>query len=356
LHGGPGAPVPVEKILRSPFGDALLRHFDLVYFDQRGAGRSLTGLEKKRRKVIKNKHHYQLHQYVEDLELVRKHLFGERPVTILGSSWGGFLGAAYALKHPDGVKALILGSFAATGHYVASLCGTFDRTLLRAEARHPKLRRALFQLRLAIAQSKVTWRRGTPKARLLRQSDLIDVALPLAVKARYDKLAQVLTLIAQGQPVGIKFLDQLDLDQGETASAGGSLPGEATFCQLFLDRAALRARARVPTPATYCDSSVVSGAFLKLCRPYFSRRQLFDVQKELHSIKVPTLIFAGRWDPVLEWQATQRVAQQIPKATFVLIDGGHTPVKAGGACLAQAVDAFATGKKMETSCFVASWP
>jgi len=356
LHGGPGAPMPVARVLQSPFGDVLLRHFDVVYFEQRGTGRSLTEAEKQRKSVIRNRQHYRLEQYVADLDLLRARLFDRRPVMLVGASWGGFLGLAYALKHPGSVKALILGSFAASGRYAMEVCGTFDRMMLAAEVRHPKLRGALGQLRLAIARGKVVWRRGSPKRRVLRHPDVIELALPLAMKARYAQMTQLLQAVAVGQAEGQRFLDKLDLEHGEMATAGGSLPGEATFCQTFVGRSLLESLQRDPPPATHCDSRAVSRAMLKLCQPYLGRARVFDVTARLPELKVPALIFAGQWDPVLDWRETLRVALGLPRATFVLVDGGHTPVAAGGACLARAVDAFVSGKRVDASCFVASWP
>jgi pimeloyl-ACP methyl ester carboxylesterase len=180
--------------------------------------------------------------------------------------------------------------------------------------------------------------------------------LPFAMKAKYAQLTAVLQLIVKGDPQGLKFLDRLDLEQGETATAGGSLPGEATFCQVFADRSAFLELRRSPPSATYCDNRAVAKSFLKLCHPYFSRKQLLDVERDLHRIKAPTLVFAGQWDPVIEWQATLRVALGLPNATFVLIDGGHTPVSAGGTCFADAVDAFVSEKRMKLDCFVSHWP
>lgn len=360
LHGGPGGPIPIAAVLRSPFGEALLRHYDVLYFDQRGAGRSLVKQEKRRGYVIRNRHHYRVRQYVEDLDLVRRKVFGKKKVTLVGSSWGGFLGLAYAVAHPDAVEGLILGSFSATGRYANQICSTIDRTLLSAEASQPGLRRALASFRRAVAASRVIWRRGTKEQRPLRPADMVEVVLPLMVKARYRLLSGLLRSIVKGGPKGIKFLDRLDLDKGEMASAGGSLPGEATFCQAFIEEKVLRNVVAHPSATTTtCDSRQVARAMLKLCRPYLTRRhQVYDVTGKLGTVKVPALIFAGKWDPVLEWQATLRLALGLPHATFVLIDGGHTPIRAGGKCLARAIDAFARNKKNEIGlgCFVASWP
>jgi pimeloyl-ACP methyl ester carboxylesterase len=356
LHGGPGQAVPIRRILQSPFGAVVLRHFDLVYFDQRGAGRSQIAADKRRGAVIRARRHYRPAQYVEDVELLRRRFFGDRKVMIIGSSWGGFLGAAYALDYPERVKGLILGSFAATGHYAVQSCDTVDDALLRAEARFPRLRAALAALRRSVDAKKIEWRRGTDQARVLRQRDVIELLLPFATKARYAQLTQVLQLIVKRDKKGLELLDKIDLDKGEMATAGGSLPGESTFCQAFFTRAALGALRRHPPPGRYCDARRFAATFLELCRPHFPGARPMDIEKTLQRIKVPALVFAGQWDPLLRWQSTLRAAERMPSATFVLIDGGHTPVNAGGKCFAAAVDAFARGRRIDTRCFVAAWP
>ena len=99
LHGGPGAAMPFSKIVaRSPLGEALLPHHRILYFDQRGAGKSSIGLTAELLRTSLRQ--VALSQYVEDTEVLRKAVFPGHPkVTILGASWGGYLGLAYAAKY-----------------------------------------------------------------------------------------------------------------------------------------------------------------------------------------------------------------------------------------------------------------
>ena len=93
LHGGPG----------SGCGPHWLESFDLtrhrvVLVDQRGCGRS-TPLGELRANTT--------HHLLADLERLREHLGIERWL-VLGGSWGSTLGLAYARRHPDRVRALVL--------------------------------------------------------------------------------------------------------------------------------------------------------------------------------------------------------------------------------------------------------
>jgi proline iminopeptidase len=93
LHGGPG--LNLEGL--RPDLRPLARRHALLYFDQRGGGRSerpdtlrLTGA-----------------LMVEDLEALRRAFRLDR-LTLLGHSWGGGLAVLYAARHPDRVGRLVL--------------------------------------------------------------------------------------------------------------------------------------------------------------------------------------------------------------------------------------------------------
>lgn len=96
LHGGPGAS---ESALFRQFVPGLERHFVVVYWDQRGTGRSL----------LPGAHVQALgtEQLLRDLDALVDHLtsrFGQRKVTLLGHSWGTVLGVLYAQRHPERVS------------------------------------------------------------------------------------------------------------------------------------------------------------------------------------------------------------------------------------------------------------
>ncbi len=95
LHGGPGA----HHDYLLPGFDRLAFRRTLVYYDQRGGGRSPVpaGVPVGWR------------EQVADLEALRV-LWGQNLLSIAGYSWGALLGVLYALEHPDRVGSLALVS------------------------------------------------------------------------------------------------------------------------------------------------------------------------------------------------------------------------------------------------------
>jgi len=97
LHGGPGA----HHDYLLPQYDRLAEGRTLLYYDQRGGGRSPVP-----RDVAVG-----WREHVADLEALRDHWQLERLI-LLGYSWGGLLAVLYALEHPDRVARLALVSAA----------------------------------------------------------------------------------------------------------------------------------------------------------------------------------------------------------------------------------------------------
>lgn len=99
LHGGPGAS---EAALFRHFNADLEREFLMVYWEQRGAGRSYRDSIPPASMTIG--------QFVRDLddvvELVRERFHQDR-VVLLGHSWGSAIGLVYAARHPGKVAAYV---------------------------------------------------------------------------------------------------------------------------------------------------------------------------------------------------------------------------------------------------------
>ena len=100
LHGGPGSGMQAwHRRLFDP------RHFRVVCFDQRGAGRS-----EPRGELVDNTTDH----LVSDIERLRAHLGIDRWL-VAGGSWGSSLALAYATRHADRVAGLLLrGIFTCT--------------------------------------------------------------------------------------------------------------------------------------------------------------------------------------------------------------------------------------------------
>lgn len=96
VHGGPGN--SMDSAL--PDLEPLSRGRTVIYFDQRGNGRS---------DLLDDPDQLAISKQVEDLETVRK-FFKLEKVTLMGNSWGGMLVAFYAVAHPDRVRRMVLHS------------------------------------------------------------------------------------------------------------------------------------------------------------------------------------------------------------------------------------------------------
>jgi proline iminopeptidase len=99
LHGGPGAS---EAPLFRRYNSSLEQHYLVVYWEQRGAGRSFSSDITPQSMTVE--------QFVRDLdelvEVVRTR-FGKNKVTLLGHSWGTVLGTMYAFLYADKVAAYV---------------------------------------------------------------------------------------------------------------------------------------------------------------------------------------------------------------------------------------------------------
>lgn len=94
VHGGPGLD---HRYLR-PGLDILATRNTLVYYDQRGTGRSTTEVGPET---------VNLDAFVADIEALREALGHER-IHVLTHSFGSMIGLAYARAHPDRVRSLVL--------------------------------------------------------------------------------------------------------------------------------------------------------------------------------------------------------------------------------------------------------
>ena len=92
LHGGPGA---WSRSFEDLHGEEFSSLFSMVFFDQRGGGRSDTAAD------------YSLKRMVQDIEELRIHLHAEH-IYLLAHSFGGVLAEQYAEIYPNHLEGLIL--------------------------------------------------------------------------------------------------------------------------------------------------------------------------------------------------------------------------------------------------------
>jgi len=144
LHGGPGAS---HDYLRPQF-DALARARTILYYDQRGGGRSPVPPDVP----------LDWRAHVADLAAIARDAV-PGPLTLLGFSWGGLLALLFAIEHPDLVARLAL--VAPAGAW-ADVRAAFERNLAERQAR-PEIaaaRAALSRSGLRERDPDAFWRRA----------------------------------------------------------------------------------------------------------------------------------------------------------------------------------------------------
>lgn len=99
LHGGPGQD---ETGLSRRYNSALEDHFVVVYWTQRGAGRSYSSSIPEASMTMT--------QFVADLDQligILKSRFRQNKVVLMGHSWGTSIGVSYAQQHPENVSVYV---------------------------------------------------------------------------------------------------------------------------------------------------------------------------------------------------------------------------------------------------------
>ena len=93
LHGGPGVP---EYFIMKKENQELQKHFIMVYWEQRGAGKSYCR--------DKQKCNLTTEQLIEDTKELSEYLakrFNKEKIYIMGHSWGSMLGLLTVEKYPE---------------------------------------------------------------------------------------------------------------------------------------------------------------------------------------------------------------------------------------------------------------
>jgi proline iminopeptidase len=139
IHGGPD----FDHTYLLPDMDRLSDSYRLIYYDQRGRGKSAREIQPDE-VTIKTE--------IDDLEGLREYLQLDS-VAVLGHSWGGVLAMEYAIRHSDRVSHMILMNTAAASQE--------DYMLLRQEVRR---RKAVYEDDLNALVSSAAYKEGDSEA------------------------------------------------------------------------------------------------------------------------------------------------------------------------------------------------
>lgn len=132
INGGPG----LDSAGFEPVAKAIAAQgFQAVLFDQRGTGRSPLA------KIDAD--NIRLELMVQDIEQLRQHLQHDKLI-ILGHSFGGMLGAAYAAKYPQHIQKLI---FSSSGGLDLQFRDQIAERLLNNLSMEQQIKMQMYQLR-----------------------------------------------------------------------------------------------------------------------------------------------------------------------------------------------------------------
>lgn len=101
VNGGPG--FAHDYVHCSSAWDEIAKHRRVVFYDQRGVGRSAP---------LKSGQSCTLADQIADLDAVRASVGADR-IDLLGHSWGGYLVMAYTARHPERIRHLMIVDSAA---------------------------------------------------------------------------------------------------------------------------------------------------------------------------------------------------------------------------------------------------
>jgi len=138
LQGGPGGRGPRPIGVTGWIGQAL-KNYRVVLMDQRGTGRS-TPVTRRRMATMSAEEGadylacFRADSIIADAEHLRTTVFGDKPWSTLGQSYGGFLTLTYLSKAPEGLTACyVTGGLASIDPSAAEV---YRRTYPRVEAKN----------------------------------------------------------------------------------------------------------------------------------------------------------------------------------------------------------------------------
>ncbi|TDW75548.1 alpha/beta fold hydrolase [Kribbella pratensis] len=138
LQGGPGGRGPRPVGVTGWIGQAL-KNYRVVLMDQRGTGRS-TPVTRRRIATMSAEEGadylacFRADSIIADAEHLRTTVFGDKPWSTLGQSYGGFLTLTYLSKAPEGLTACyVTGGLASIDPSAAEV---YRRTYPRVEAKN----------------------------------------------------------------------------------------------------------------------------------------------------------------------------------------------------------------------------
>lgn len=384
--GGPGASgLDILDYVSSALPPAITDRFDVVAWDPRGTGKSapvncgkdldarfavdsapdstaeLAQLEAAAQHVVDQcvAHSGELVQHVstadtvQDLDALRAALGDER-LTYLGFSYGTYIGALYAQRYPERVRALVLDGALDPARSVEDVSieqaqgfeASFDRFARWCAARRscafhggdePAAAYDALQARVDTKPLTVGSRTFGPT-----QMDIAVSALLYSGEEAYGSLASGLHALEQGRPGPL-----LAIYDSYVGRSGGTYDAEwPAFVAIScadgpnLDRAATEAlQARARTAAPRFGAASVGLGYECADWPYPPTRTA--VGPVAAATTAPIVVVGTRGDPATPFSWARSLATELGNARLVAFDGTtHTATLNGSPCLDRVITRY----------------
>ncbi len=201
LQGGPGGRCPLPGVDAPGWLGWALSRYRVVLMDQRGTGRSwpldrrtLPALAADPASTADLLALFRADSIVADAELLRAHLLGDAPWTVLGQSFGGFCAWTYLSRAPHGLAAaMVTGGVPPVGRTAAEVYratfGCLDRRVADLDAAHPQARVTLAGVAEHLDRPQT--RELLPTGEQLTVARLQEVGIVLGGAAGTDRLAHL---------------------------------------------------------------------------------------------------------------------------------------------------------------------
>lgn len=361
LAGGPGQAATENWPAIAPALQPLLAHRHVLLIDQRGTGGSHPlscqqgeGASEqaddpaamraqaqdclKQIEATSDPRYYTTTEAVADLEQVRQ-LLGAPQLDLIGVSYGTRLAQQYLMRHPHGVRAMVLDGvvpnplvlgedFAA--NLDQALKAQFDRCHADAQCakRFGDPYQTLFQLRDALRANphKVSFR--DPQSyqgvrRVLDDNALVSVVRLFAYNPITAALLPLSIDNAAHGDVG-PLLGQAKLLSGDLADTLNSAMQYSVICSEDADLLEPR-----PQDAQTLLGNRMIETFQAICPVWPKGARPADFHQPLRSA-VPSLLLSGQYDPVTPPRYAQEVAQGLSNARSLVLAGqAHNVIAAG---------------------------
>lgn len=389
IAGGPGQSAAESYPAIAPAMAPLLAHRNLLLLDQRGTGGShplscredepgvpggaeethgfdAEAVRKETRHCLEqlskdaDVRFYTTTDAVADLEDVRRAL-GSPTFDLLGVSYGTRVAQQYAMRHPDGLRTLILDGIAPNSlvlgeDFAVNLDAALKAQFARCEAdeacraRFSDPYQTLYQLRDALRANphKVSFRDPQNYASVQRVLSEVSLATVVRMFAYSPETAALLPLSIDAAARGDvgPLLGQAKLLTGDL---GDTMDGGMQYSVICSEDADLL-QPRPQDKDTILGDTMIE-AFRAACSVWPHGARPTDFHEPLKS-GVPTLLMSGEFDPVTPPRYGDEVVKGLPNGRHLVLKGqGHNVVARG--CMPRLLDRFidkADAKGLDTSC------